>query len=104
AACTNAARLCSVQPFTKAMAGTLGAPIDCLRVSPFNPGLADDQRPLVQERHHLLSFGGKLHGCQWGWRRRFPGLDAPARLSSRTGCNGHMADAVPIFPLPRRRL
>ena len=73
------------------------------------PGLASapgphDQRPLVQERDHLLPVGRHLHGCQWRRHRRFHRADAAARLPARARHHRDLADAVSGLAASRRRL
>src|SRR4029453_3961411 len=65
---------------------------------------AYDQRSLVQERRDLLPVGRNLHGRKRRRDRRFPGTDAPPRLSAWTGCDRDLADAVSDFALPGRWL
>src|SRR5262249_62022908 len=63
-----------------------------------------DQRPLVQERDFLLFVGRHLHGFKRRRHRRFPGPDAPARLSQLARHHRDLADAVSQISRSRQRL
>src|SRR5262249_48272200 len=63
-----------------------------------------DQRPLVQERHHLLPVGRHLHGRQPRWHWRFPWAGKTLGLSPRSRHHRNLANAVPNLSSSRRRL
>src|SRR5262249_47750628 len=67
-------------------------------------GEAGDQRPLVQERGHLLPVRGHVHGRQRRRDRRLRRPDAPSRLPPRAGRHGDLADALPDVARAGRRL
>src|SRR6185437_17033835 len=63
-----------------------------------------DQRSVVQECHHLLSFRRRIYGRERRRHRRLSGPDAAAGLPPWSRCHGDLADAVPALADAGRRL